>query len=859
MQGPSGHRGWIGATTVLTFGLALTWGLLRFGAAETAVLYRLFLFLLVPALLALLMVDRRSQADWRTVTLALFGVGLLGQVVLQPTLEAKGYLHVTVGWIALWLAFSQSYGRRRYARFLVAMLVLLGVFEAFYGLAQSITGFDHIGDYFREQGRIASGTLINRNHYAALLNLVLPLALGLLFANQALKRSERASRSESLAKTWVVLLGCSLMGVAVLMSQSRGGTITLLTTLLFMALLLSLARRRVSRRGVSGVAAALLLFLVAGMGAAFGLEALLERFGRLDENLSRVGVYRGTLEMIGEEWILGVGPGMYRWRFPLYQTVDLDRLYDHAHNDYLETASEWGVVLAVAAWGLVLWRFYRSSVLALAGGDPWRQGMAMGCAGALFSILTHSLVDFSLQIPSILMVFGCVLGLSWVLEFSGPSLGEEGLVPSLGWGPSLLVRALLAIALIAAGWQTFQRSRALAAARPERGVAGLERAVTFDPEAPEPHFLLAMAYRDMPGAGDLTASAAQLEKAVRLNPYSTRYWREYARTLELQGDDDQAEALYRVAVSLTPQDAVGRWQLANLLLRRDDLDGAVEEIAAAVQLEPRLAEPAVALVMKSGVETARVEAFLPEDRSTLISLLRSRITTLQQPASGSATPDSLVDSLWSRLLDSAEPPSVAEGRVYVDYLMRTGRSVEAREAWLDLMGVSGYVDPAFESGSSRVWNGEFELELAGRPFGWQVVRSEKVVVQRVPKEGMEGSAALQVEFLGKENLDFTHVGQQLLLEPGERYRLRLALHTAELTTDQGVSVEVVSRDPRTLLVATDPVSGTSGWLEFEVLFTMPEGSGQAEIRLRRRISQQIDSRIRGKVWLDSVGIEKVTP
>jgi O-antigen ligase len=107
---------------------------------------------------------------------------------------------------------------------------------------------------------------------------------------------------------------------------------------------------------------------------------------------------------------------MYRWRFRPYQSIDTLRLYDHAHNDYLESAAEWGIPLALLAWGFVLWRFSRCVAIFLASRDPERRGLALGCSAAIFSILTHSLVDFTLQIPALLMLFCAVLGLAWSLD-----------------------------------------------------------------------------------------------------------------------------------------------------------------------------------------------------------------------------------------------------------------------------------------------------------------------------------------------------------------------------------------------------------------------------------------------------------
>lgn len=113
--------------------------------------------------------------------------------------------------------------------------------------------------------------------------------------------------------------------------------------------------------------------------------------------------------------------------------------------------------------------------------------------------------------------------------------------------------------------------------------------------------------------------------------------------------------------------------------------------------------------------------------------------------------------------------------------------------------------------------------------------------------------------MGSENLDFDQVWQALILQPGVTFRLTLRMRTESLSTDQGVFVEVLARDPNGLLATTEPVLGTSDWITVEAEFRVPEGSGQAMIRLRRRESQQIDNRLRGKVWLDSVTIEQVNP
>jgi len=175
--------------------------------------------------------------------------------------------------------------------------------------------------------------------------------------------------------------------------------------------------RRERRRKLSSSAIWILLFVVIGLGTWVGMEALIARFGVIDEvEHIRFVTYTDTLRMIADRPFLGVGPGMYRWEFRPYQTLDAAGWWTHAHNDYLESAAEWGIPLAILFWGFVGWKLWRSVRVFFDSRDPWKQGIALGCAGAIFSILVHSLVDFNLQIPANWAVFCIILGLSWSVE-----------------------------------------------------------------------------------------------------------------------------------------------------------------------------------------------------------------------------------------------------------------------------------------------------------------------------------------------------------------------------------------------------------------------------------------------------------
>ena len=400
----------------ITYGAALIWAIWRHGATETWELYRLFLLAAIGALVTLWSFPIDSLRKQKSLLLLLLvGSFLFAQISLQPTLEGRGFVLAALGWIALFLSFAIASQGGKGGRYLLFFLIFVGGFEAIYGLVQALGEPTSAGGSYRLHG--ARGTFINRNHFAGMLNMILPLALGALFINFYRPQAHRGTRSETYAWTWVMLLSCSFMGLAILLSLSRGGVLTLAATLAFMASIVALRRRAMRTEGLSGVAIWLLPLTILGLGLAAGLDALSERFAFSKEGWQgRTALYRDSQQLIRDNLAFGVGPGMYRWRFRPYQTINPEKRFDHAHNDYLETAADWGAPAAALIWGFILWRFYRAFRTLFESRSISHQGLALGCLGALFSILLHSLVDFNLQIPTNLMIFGMILGLAWSLE-----------------------------------------------------------------------------------------------------------------------------------------------------------------------------------------------------------------------------------------------------------------------------------------------------------------------------------------------------------------------------------------------------------------------------------------------------------
>ena len=303
-------------------------------------------------------------------------------------------------------AFRRS-DDRRVVRFF-HFLLLVGLGEALLGLFQYFVTPGWIFGYINVIPS-PSGTLINRNHFAGLLEMLVPIAFGLSY--------RAAHRHRDLSQSYIYLVIGAVISLSLIFSTSRMGIVSLFITLGFMALMI---RTRSSQKRIGTAMGFGLVGMILAGALWIGVDAILQRYGGLLEvdaalREGRMIIYRDTLKMIADNpW--GIGIDGYRDGIRQYQTFEPGLLFDHAHNDYLETASEWGVFPAVAFWVFVIAVLVQSVRAFLRSDSPENRWILLASSGAIFAILVHSLADFNLQILSNAMLFCMFVGiaLGWI-------------------------------------------------------------------------------------------------------------------------------------------------------------------------------------------------------------------------------------------------------------------------------------------------------------------------------------------------------------------------------------------------------------------------------------------------------------
>lgn len=311
---------------------------------------------------------------------------------------------VLIIWFSATLVFTDTPHR---LRLLVRTITIFGFFLAVFGLTQSFASPTRVY-WVRELAQsTAFGPFINRHHFAGYMELTLGLALGLIFAGSLEKE-----------KRFIYLFAALLMGVALIMTGSRGGIVSLIAEILFLLAFAGVRRRRrreteakAGRIRKAGLRTALALTLIIGLFAGVvllgGEEALSRLVGTVnldDPTTGRAHFWSVTVDIIKAHPIVGTGLGAFPVVYTRYDSRNGLYRLEQAHNDYLQILSDGGIVGGILALGFVIMLF-RMGFARRESRDKFRSGVALGALAGCFAVLVHSFFDFTLHITANALLF----------------------------------------------------------------------------------------------------------------------------------------------------------------------------------------------------------------------------------------------------------------------------------------------------------------------------------------------------------------------------------------------------------------------------------------------------------------------
>jgi len=250
-------------------------------------------------------------------------------------------------------------------------------------------------------GGVIYGPYVNRNHFAGLMELIVPVGLSLL-AVQGVRREQLP-----------FLALCTALPIgALFMSASRGGIVAFGFEVMFLAALLWLRRGEKRYLLTFMVALALAGALVAWLGVGQVMQRFSEMHGPEVSEGRRVSMMKSALRIFEDYPILGTGLGTTVTVYPKYETEYDGKTVDHVHNDHFELLAETGIagglcwlafVIALGTYGILNLSSRQDTLV-----HAVQLGALVACGG----LLIHGLADFNLHIPANALLFYILAGMA---------------------------------------------------------------------------------------------------------------------------------------------------------------------------------------------------------------------------------------------------------------------------------------------------------------------------------------------------------------------------------------------------------------------------------------------------------------
>lgn len=308
----------------------------------------------------------------------------------------------------------------RERRMLSLVVIAFGVASAFLGLVQIAQGSGSALRFFAITNfSEAVGFFANRNHFAALLYVVLLFtAVWLIdvgFAT-AVWRDRKALETGAIMTMTAGFLAIVVLLAAEAMSHSRAGLILTIVSL-GGAYALTLTDRR---RAFSATPSNLLL-LAAGTAAIlvvqFALYGILNRFAADPLDDARIQFLQNTLAAAKAYLPFGSGMGTFVPVYAMFERPEnlfAHRYVNHAHDDIAELLLEAGVMAAALMAAFAVWFVARAMKIwrrLVPGVAEFDRSLARAATLAIALLIAHSFLDYPLRTAALMGIFAFGCGL----------------------------------------------------------------------------------------------------------------------------------------------------------------------------------------------------------------------------------------------------------------------------------------------------------------------------------------------------------------------------------------------------------------------------------------------------------------
>lgn len=372
---------------------------LAFGAVQTWA--RFTLEACAAILLALWTIRQARRAEIRIIGNPVFPPMLAFAAIaaLQLLTGSTAYRYATQSELALYAVYGtfsfllvQLLLRTRQIKRFALVLTAYGTALAFFALLQGLSSSGRL--FWLLQPRFGGwiyGPYVNHNHYAGLMEMLLPAAL-------AVALSHYSSAAQKISAS----LAAMLMAITIFLSGSRGGMVAFAVQIVILSVVILRHKRNRAAFLVAIIAllvVAISVWMIDSSSVSRLASIAAETHGEISGG-TRLSIDRDAWRMFTSRPILGWGLGTFPEVYPQFRTFYTEFRINEAHNDYLQFMTEMGLPgLVVILWFLTV--IYRNAWRKL---EDWPSNIngsvALAATLGVTGILVHSFVDFNLQIPA---------------------------------------------------------------------------------------------------------------------------------------------------------------------------------------------------------------------------------------------------------------------------------------------------------------------------------------------------------------------------------------------------------------------------------------------------------------------------
>ena len=347
----------------------------------------------------------------------------------------------------------------------------------------------------------------NPDFLGGYLALILPLAL-ILLLNCGLR--EKAGIFGAIS-FFVIMLGLFLTGTRSAL-VAFGGSFIFLSVLI----LLQKGMKRFKRRWSYILIISLVIFFALGFSGRGRIKDFFFRFSTLlnPETLKadgsvqyRLSVWRTSIAMFKDHPVLGVGPGVFKLHYPIYQAnlrtfspgiPFFSSQESRVHNEYLQTLAETGIIGTAAFLWLAICIFYSGLKYLYHTKEPKQKNIIIGLLAAISAIFLDSIFAFPFHLTSHATLFWLFLGMLVVVG-EGAGVSENVKIkhkPGKQRPWELIIGAwtisvILIVLILRSFFGTFHYKQAIIYGNQGMDEAAMEnylRAIRLSPFDPEIHF-----------------------------------------------------------------------------------------------------------------------------------------------------------------------------------------------------------------------------------------------------------------------------------------------------------------------------------------------------------------------------------